>query len=416
MASHHASRARAMAGTRQSKRLQASVTKAVATAVTKTKTKATTTRKAATKRVAPAKSESPAAADDENDDKNENEPTPKRAKASSSKKNDASKSAWDALFAKQKKTAAAAAVGGIVRPAKLAGGVNPAELQAKIDAFASLELPATSENKQTEGTTKLVAWNVNGLRALLKKDEGVYMRAYVAQEDPDVLCLSETKIAADELQKIDDILPQYEHQYWTCAERKGYSGTAVLSKTKPLQVLSELVVENDKPDNEGRFLALEFDRFWLVHTYVPNAGQNLDRLDYRTTQWDKALQNKMKELDAVKPVVWCGDLNVAHEEIDIHDPKSNKNKSAGFTDAERESFGNFLSEGFVDSFRHLHPEDKQYTYWSYRFNARTKNKGWRLDYFVTSKVLMDSVLSSFVRDTITGSDHVPIGLELALGL
>ncbi|KDO24512.1 hypothetical protein SPRG_10327 [Saprolegnia parasitica CBS 223.65] len=267
-------------------------------------------------------------------------------------------------------------------------------------------IPAPSSSAQY----RVLAWNVNGLRAVLKKDN--YFRAYIAREDPDVLCLSETKIDDASLGAVRNILPQYGHQYWKCATQKGYSGTAMFSKTKPLRVLDEITVDG-QVDDEGRFLALEFEKFWLVHTYVPNAGQKLDRLEYRTKKWDTALFAKLKELEATKPVVWCGDLNVAYEEIDIHDPKGNRNKSAGFTDAERESFGSLLADGFVDTFRSKYPETQTFSYFSYRFGAREKNKGWRLDYFVASKALLPHVEDSAIRSAITGSDHLPIALTLS---
>ncbi|GLD94662.1 hypothetical protein PINS_up003286 [Pythium insidiosum] len=315
--------------------------------------------------------------------------------------------AWGALFSgAAKKTAKS--IGGWTRPAKAPALSD--ELKKKIAAFPTFD-GVTS--KSTDAKWKLVAWNVNGLRAVLKKDDSIHFRAFAAQEDPDVLCLSEIKIDRNEVEKLEDVLPQYEYQYWSSAAKKGYAGTAIFSKTKPLSVKHEIVVEGDTPEDEGRFLALEFDTFWLVHTYVPNAGQKLDRLSYRTEQWDKAMLKMLKDLEETKPVVWCGDLNVAHREIDIHDPKGNRNKSPGFTDAERESFSEILASGFVDTFRHFHPEQKQYTYWSYRFNARAKNKGWRLDYFVVSQRLLARVHQSFVRDAVTGSDHVPIGLELS---
>ncbi|KAF0691500.1 Aste57867_17302 [Aphanomyces stellatus] len=263
--------------------------------------------------------------------------------------------------------------------------------------------------KTTDDGLRIIAWNVNGIRAVLKKDN--YFRAYIAREDPDILCLSEIKIDDTALASVKRILPQYAFQHWKCADQKGYSGTAVFSKVKPLSVQTSLVVDGEE-ENEGRYIALEFNRFWLVHTYVPNAGQKLERLSYRTEQWDTTLQATLKELEKTKPVIWCGDLNVAHEEIDIHDPKGNRNKSAGFTDAERESFGSLLKMGFVDTFRKLHPEEQSYTYFSYRFGARGKNKGWRLDYFVVSESLMPNVEESYIRSTITGSDHLPIGVSI----
>ncbi|KAL4123545.1 hypothetical protein PRIC2_009398 [Phytophthora ramorum] len=233
---------------------------------------------------------------------------------------------------------------------------------------------------------------------------------------------AETKICHDELQKLEDFLPQYTHQFWSCAVKKGYASTAIFSKTKPLSVKDEIVLgvheskgatkeDNGGKDQEGRFLALEFPQFWLVHTYVPNAGGKLERLDFRINQWDKAMLREMKEMEKTKPVIWCGDLNVAHQEIDIHNPKGNR-KSAGFTDQERESFGKILDSGYVDTFRRLHPDKVEYSYFGYRNNMRAKNKGWRLDYFVVSEVLMPKVRSSYIRSSVIGSGHLPVGLEL----
>ncbi|KAI9915354.1 hypothetical protein PsorP6_008104 [Peronosclerospora sorghi] len=318
---------------------------------------------------------------------------------------------WGALFSASSKTN---------RVRTMAAPALAPELQAKIEAFPSFE-NVTRRSDETIAT-KIIAWNVNGLRAVLKKDDTVYLRAYVAQEDPDILCLSETKICRDELQKLEDFLPQYEHQFWSCAVKKGYAGTAVFSKTKPIRVCDELVLgkheskglnnaANGGKDQEGRFVALEFDKFWVVHTYVPNAGGKLERLDFRTNQWDKAILRELKAMETTKPVIWCGDLNVAHQEIDIHNPKGNR-RSAGFTDEERKSFSEILDSGFVDTFRHLHPDKVEYSYFGYRHNMRAKNKGWRLDYLVVSKALLPNVRSSFIRQSVEGSDHLPIGLEL----
>ncbi|KAH7491097.1 DNA-(apurinic or apyrimidinic site) endonuclease, chloroplastic [Phytophthora ramorum] len=381
---------------RQSKRLQVAASKAV-TAVAasspakKRKTVATTVK--ASSEISETSSNAP-------------KPKAKRAKVSDAK------SAWGAFFAGQKGTKTQN-----VRP--MAAAPISAELQARIDAFPSFE---DVSKRSEDADMKIVAWNVNGLRAVLKRDESVHLRAYVAQEDPDILCLSETKICRDELQKLEDFLPQYTHQFWSCAVKKGYASTAIFSKTKPLSVKDEIVLGvheskgatkegNGGKDQEGRFLALEFPQFWLVHTYVPNAGGKLERLDFRTSQWDKAMLREMKEMEKTKPVIWCGDLNVAHQEIDIHNPKGNR-KSAGFTDQERESFGEILDSGYVDTFRRLHPDKVEYSYFGYRNNMRAKNKGWRLDYFVVSEALMPKVRSSYIRSSVIGSDHLPVGLEL----
>ncbi|TMW58816.1 hypothetical protein Poli38472_006961 [Pythium oligandrum] len=368
---------------RASKRLKATAEKAVTATVATTEVK--TTRKTTKKTVV---QETTVVVE-------------KKTKQTSSE----TKSAWGALFAKP---AAKRGENKGIKP-KSVDGISE-EVQKKIEEFAKFD--GVTKERSPETKWKLVAWNVNGLRAVLKKEDSIHFRAYVAQEDPDVFCLSETKIDSDELQKLEDMLPQYKHQYWSCAAKKGYAGTVIFSKVEPLSVKDEILVDGKTADDEGRFIAVEFDTFWLVHTYVPNAGMKLDRLSFRTEQWDKALLKMLKELEETKPVVWCGDLNVAHQEIDIHDPKGNRNKSPGFTDAERESFSEILANGFVDVYRQLNPETQQYTYWSYRFNARAKNKGWRLDYFVISQSLLSSVESTFVRDAVTGSDHVPIGLEL----
>ncbi|RLN47976.1 hypothetical protein BBJ28_00013577 [Nothophytophthora sp. Chile5] len=379
---------------RQSKRLKVAVEKAVVSATTsppaskKRKTVAAAVV-AASVSTATEKAEVPAAVDGKKN------------------KSEATKSAWGALFSGPKTPTKGE------RVRTLAAGPMSAELQAKMDAFPAFE---GVTKRASDARLKIVAWNVNGLRAVLKRDDSVHLRAYVAQEDPDIVCLSETKICRDELQKarqttrrcivfLEDFLPQFEHQYWSCAVKKGYSSTAIFSKTKPLSVKDELVVgehtskgagPNGGKDQEGRFLALEFPRFWLVHTYVPNAGGKLERLDYRTKQWDQAILRELQAMEKSKPVIWCGDLNVAHQEIDIHDPKGNRNKSAGFTDAERESFGGILDSGFVDTFRHLHPDTQEFSYFGYRNNMRAKNKGWRLDYFVVSKALMPSVVRSLL--------------------
>ena len=308
-------------------------------------------------------------------------------------------SAWGALFAAPMKTSQACARPMTAKPVSSA-------LQAKIDAFPLFDNVSTRSDDNVR--TKLVAWNVNGLRAVLKRDDSIHLRAYVAQEDPDIFCLSETKICCDELKKLEDFLPHYKHQFWSCAVKKGYASTAIFSKIQPLSVRDELIIgnheskgvtkaANGEKDQEGRFLALEFDKFWLVHTYVPNAGSKLERLDFRTKQWDKAMLREMKEMEKSKPVIWCGDLNVAHQTIDIHDPKGNR-KSAGFTVEERQSFSEILDSGFVDTFRHLHPDKVEYSFFGYRNNMRAKKKGWRLDYFVVSKALMPIVVRCLLNE------------------
>lgn len=257
---------------------------------------------------------------------------------------------------------------------------------------------------------KLLSWNVNGLRAALKKG----FADFLAEESPEVLCLQETKIS-------DALVPDFAfegfpHAYWNCAGKKGYSGTAILSKTEPLSVRNGLGIE--KHDGEGRVITAEFEDYFLVTVYTPNA-QNHDenkrprRLDYRTLEWDVDFLQYVKALESKKPVIFCGDLNVAHTEIDLANPKTNR-KNAGFTDEERAGFDNILAAGFVDSFRQLYPDaTDRYSWWSYRAGARKRNVGWRIDYFCVSKSLVPRIRDSLILDQVGGSDHCPVGLLLA---
>jgi exodeoxyribonuclease-3 len=258
---------------------------------------------------------------------------------------------------------------------------------------------------------KLLSWNVNGLRAALKKG----FLDFLTDENPDVLCLQETKISDDLVAGFE--FENYPHTYWNCAVKKGYSGTAILSKTKPLSVAYGLGIE--KHDNEGRVITAEFDQYYLVTVYTPNA-QNHDenkrprRLDYRTQEWDVDFLAYVKALEARKPVVFCGDLNVAHQEIDLANPKTNR-KNAGFTDEERARFDAILNAGFVDSFRQLYPEaTERYSWWSYRAAARQRNIGWRIDYFCISKALSEHIAAVDILDQVMGSDHCPTLLELKI--
>ncbi|KAF8395761.1 hypothetical protein HHK36_019712 [Tetracentron sinense] len=265
---------------------------------------------------------------------------------------------------------------------------------------------------------KLMSWNVNGLRALLKL-EGFSAIELAQKENFDVLCLQETKLqASDSNAKEKDVeaikqclIDGYDNSFWTCSVSKlGYSGTAIISRIKPLSVKYGLGIADH--DSEGRLVTVEFDTFYLISGYVPNSGDGLRRLTYRITQWDTSLSSYMKELEKSKPVILTGDLNCAHQEIDIFNPAGNK-RSAGFTDEERQSFEmNFLSKGFVDTFRKQHPGVVGYTYWGYRHGARITNKGWRLDYFLVSESIVDNVHDSYILPDITGSDHCPIGLIL----
>ncbi len=248
---------------------------------------------------------------------------------------------------------------------------------------------------------KYISWNVNGLRACVGKG----FTDFFTTIDADFFCLQETKLQEGQIQ-LD--LPGY-HQFWNYAEKKGYSGTAVFAKEQPLSVSYGVGVP--ELDTEGRLITLEYPGFYLVTCYTPNAQQGLARIDHRL-QWDEAFRDHLKKLDETKPVIACGDLNVAHQEIDLKNPGPNRG-SAGFSDEERESFGMLLDAGFTDSFRHLHPDvTGAYSWWSYRFNARKNNAGWRIDYFLVSRRLADSITAATIHADILGSDHCPVGLEL----
>lgn len=248
---------------------------------------------------------------------------------------------------------------------------------------------------------KLISWNVNGLRAAVKKG----FLEYFDSVDADIFCLQETKLQAGQ---IDLDLPAYK-DYWNYAVKKGYSGTAIFTKTEPLSVQYGLGIEEH--DTEGRVITLEFEKFFMVTVYTPNSQAELKRLDYRMT-FEDAILAYVKKLDETKPVVLCGDLNVAHEEIDLKNPKTNR-KNAGFSDAERAKFTAFLEAGFVDSFRYFYPDlEDAYSWWSYRMNARARNTGWRIDYFVVSERLKDNLVDAKIHPDVLGSDHCPVELEL----
>ena len=255
---------------------------------------------------------------------------------------------------------------------------------------------------------KFISWNVNGLRACVGKD---FEKSFLAL-DADFFCLQETKMQAGQL---DLQFPGYR-SYWNYADKKGYSGTAIYAKHEPLAVIygmsPVLGADADVHDHEGRIITLEYDTFYLVTVYVPNAQDGLRRLDYRM-QWEDDFLRYIKTLDARKPVIFCGDLNVAHEEIDLKNPKTN-HKNPGFTDEERGKFSTLLADGFTDTFRTLHPEEQIFSWWSYRFHAREKNVGWRIDYFVVSDRLMPQVESASIHTDIFGSDHCPVELVVTV--
>ena len=247
---------------------------------------------------------------------------------------------------------------------------------------------------------KFISWNVNGLRACVGKD----FENQFKELDADFFCLQETKMQEGQL----DLQFEGYESYWNYAEKKGYSGTAIYTKHKPLNVSYGMGVEEH--DHEGRIITLEYDRFYLVTCYTPNSQTELKRLDYRMT-WEDDFRKFLKSLDAKKPVVICGDLNVAHEEIDIKNPKTNR-RNAGFTDEEREKMTVLLNDGFTDSFRYLHPDEVTYSWWSYRFKAREKNAGWRIDYFLVSDRIKEQITEAKIHTEIMGSDHCPVEVDL----
>ena len=251
---------------------------------------------------------------------------------------------------------------------------------------------------------KLISWNVNGIRAVMKKD----FEESLNQMNPDVLCLQETKAQDDQVaEAIADI--NGFHVFSNSAVKKGYSGTAILSKKEPLNVTYDIGIE--KFDQEGRVTSVEFKDFFLVNVYVPNSQSALTRLDYRT-EWDAAFLAFLKDLEKTKPVIVCGDFNVAHRDIDLKNPKSNYNKNAGYMQEEIDGMDNYLSAGFVDTYRELKPDTIKYSWWSYRAGARPRNVGWRIDYFLTSKSIFPKVKDAFILNDIMGSDHCPVGIEL----
>lgn len=248
---------------------------------------------------------------------------------------------------------------------------------------------------------KFISWNVNGLRACCDKG----FREAFARLDADFFCLQETKMQTGQL----DLEFEGYHSYWNYAEKKGYSGTAIFTKHEPLSVAYG--IGKEEHDHEGRVITLEMPDFYMVTVYTPNSQDGLKRLDYRM-EWERDFQAYIRELDAKKPVVLCGDLNVAHKEIDLKNPKTNR-RNAGFTDEEREQFQNLLDSGFTDSFRYFYPDmENIYSWWSYRFKAREKNAGWRIDYFVVSSRLEEKLQSAQIHTDIFGSDHCPVEVQI----
>ena len=248
---------------------------------------------------------------------------------------------------------------------------------------------------------KFVSWNVNGIRACVQKG----FLDFFKEIDADVFCIQESKMQAGQL----DLELDGYHQYWNYAEKKGYSGTAIFTKREPISVQYGIGVEEH--DKEGRVITLEFDDFYFITVYTPNSQTELARLSYRM-QWETDFLTYLKKLEETKPVIFCGDLNVAHQEIDLKNPKTNR-KNAGFTDEERQKFTELLEAGFIDTFRYFYPDvENIYSWWSYRFSARAKNAGWRIDYFVVSECLKERLADAKIMTEIMGSDHCPVVLEL----
>ncbi len=248
---------------------------------------------------------------------------------------------------------------------------------------------------------KMISWNVNGLRACLGKG----FLEYLKESDADIFCIQESKLQEGQ---VDLELPGY-HQYWNYAEKKGYSGTAMFTKEEPIAVTYGLGIEEH--DHEGRVITAEFPEYYVVTCYTPNSQDGLKRLDYRM-QWEDAFRAYLKALETKKPVIFCGDLNVAHQEIDLKNPKTNR-KNAGFSDEERAKFTELLEAGFVDTFRYFYPDQEGiYSWWSYRFSARAKNAGWRIDYFCVSESLKDRLVDAKIHTEVMGSDHCPVELDI----
>lgn len=248
---------------------------------------------------------------------------------------------------------------------------------------------------------KLISWNVNGLRACVQKG----FTEYFEEVDADIFCIQESKLQEGQI----DFAPAGYYSYWNYAEKKGYSGTAVFSKEEPLSVSYGMGIEQH--DKEGRVITLEFGSYYLVTVYTPNAKEELKRLSYRM-EWEDDFLAYLKKLEQSKPVIFCGDLNVAHKEIDLKNPKTN-HKNAGFTDEERSKFTALIEAGFLDTFRYFYPDlEGAYSWWSYRFHAREKNAGWRIDYFMVSDCLKDTLTDAFIYTDILGSDHCPVGLQI----
>tara|TARA_B100001750_G_C15419329_1_gene552081 strand:- start:229 stop:987 length:759 start_codon:yes stop_codon:yes gene_type:complete len=249
---------------------------------------------------------------------------------------------------------------------------------------------------------KIISWNVNGIRAVLKKG----FLDFVNDTEPDIICIQETKAHPEQ---VELSLDKYPYKFWNSAEKKGYSGTAIFSKIKPLNINYDMNIK--KHDQEGRVICLELKNYYLVTVYTPNSKRDLSRLAYREKEWDVDFLKYLKKLEQNKPIIFCGDLNVAHKEIDLKNYKTNK-RNAGFTDEERIGFDNYINSGFIDTFRIFNKDEGHYTWWSYMFNSRAKNVGWRIDYFCVSELIKNKIKKSIILPEVMGSDHAPILIEI----
>ena len=261
---------------------------------------------------------------------------------------------------------------------------------------------------------KIIAWNINGLRSLMKTE---YLDNLIKSENPDTICFGETKLSYPYTEidnKIKEEYKEYKYRYWSHSEKKGYSGTAIFTKKKPLNITYGLKYNNNELDDEGRVIILEYKKYYLIHVYTPNSGQALARLKFRTKTWDIAFNHLIEKLQKNKPVIVCGDLNVAHNDIDLKNPKTNK-MTAGFTNEERDAFNKILDTNkLIDTFRIINKDLVKYSFWSYMRKSREKNIGWRIDYFLTSEILVKSIKDSDILTDVYGSDHAPIKLVLKI--